>query len=74
MDNRRGVETKLAGPWSLKVEYLFVDLSDTTDTFAIGLNPAFTGAAVAAASAFNVTSSSHFYDNIIRVGLNYNIR
>jgi outer membrane immunogenic protein len=69
-----GVETKLVGPWSMKLEYLLVGLSGTTDAFAVGLNPAFTGAATAAASAFNVTSSSQFYDNIIRVGLNYKMR
>jgi outer membrane immunogenic protein len=69
-----GVETKLSGPWSLKLEYLYIDLGSTTDAFGIPLNPAFFAAAAPGAlgvSSYTVTRTSHFTDNIVRVGLNY---
>jgi len=73
-----GVETKLwASPWSLKLEYLYVDLGSATDAFPIGVNPAFLAAAGAAGAIpvtfAGVTSSTRFTDNIVRVGLNYKI-
>lgn len=70
-----GAEAKLYGPWSLKLEYLYVDLGSVTDTFGVAPNPAFfvpvgaTGAP--AVTTYAITSSSRFTDNIIRVGLNY---
>jgi outer membrane immunogenic protein len=74
-----GVETRLWGAWSLKLEYLYVDLGTTTDAFPVGINPApfltvngpGVGAAIVANSSYTITSSSHFRDNIVRVGLNY---
>ena len=36
-----GVETKLGGGWSAKLEYLFVDLGSVTGTMGITINPAF---------------------------------
>jgi outer membrane immunogenic protein len=74
-----GVETRLGGAWSLKLEYLYVDLGSTIDAFGVGINPAAIAAqlgaagaaAFVAASGYTVTSSSRFSDNIFRVGLNY---
>ncbi len=63
-----GVETSLgwmgANNWSAKIEYLYLDLGSTTDTFNVPRagNPA---------SAYTITSTSHITDNIIRLGLNY---
>jgi outer membrane immunogenic protein len=73
-----GVETKLwASPWSLKLEYLYVDLGSATDAFPVVVNPAFLAAAGAAGAIpvtfAGVTSSTRFTDNIFRVGLNYKI-
>jgi outer membrane immunogenic protein len=49
-----GVETKLGGGWSAKLEYLFVDLGSVTDTMAIAINPAF-------GPAFNKRRDRHKY-------------
>jgi outer membrane immunogenic protein len=68
-----GVETRLAGAWSLKLEYLYVDLGNTADVFGIALNPAQFSAAALAATTLGVTSTSRFTDNIVRVGLNYKV-
>jgi outer membrane immunogenic protein len=65
-----GVETRLGGGWSVKAEYLYVDLGTVTDVLPIAINPAF-GAAFVNGGQANATSSSHVIDNIIRVGLNY---
>ena len=65
-----GVETRLGGGWSAKAEYLYVDLGNVTDTFAIPINPAF-GPAFNNGGAASVTSTSHVTDHIVRVGLNY---
>jgi outer membrane immunogenic protein len=63
-----GVETQLVGNWSAKIEYLFVDLGGITDTWVIRA-PLF-GIPTLPSSLTN-TSSFHFDDHIIRVGLNY---
>jgi outer membrane immunogenic protein len=55
-----GVEGALAGNWTAKIEYLYVNLGNTTDSFVI---PAF-------APAFMVGTSS-IRDHIFRIGLNY---
>jgi outer membrane immunogenic protein len=54
-----GSEWVLSGPWTAKLEYLFVDLGTIGNTFTAG-GPAPT-----------VVESSHVRDNIIRIGLNY---
>jgi outer membrane immunogenic protein len=54
-----GAEWVISGPWTAKVEYLYVDLGNVGNTFT-GLG-AFTPA----------VTSSHVTDNIVRVGLNY---
>jgi len=56
-----GLEWAFTGRWSAKLEYLYVDLGTFTNTFA-GLPPAYP----------TLTASSHFTDNIFRVGINYN--
>lgn len=54
-----GTEWAIWGGWSAKLEYLYVDLGTVSNTFTgIVSFPAF-------------YSSSHFTDNIVRVGLNY---
>ena len=52
-----GVEYSFAGPWSAKIEYLYVDLGDAT-----------CGASLCALPS---DASVHFTTNIIRAGLNY---
>jgi outer membrane immunogenic protein len=61
-----GVETALAGNWTAKLEYLYMDLGHTTDTFTVIL-PGFLGPPF----PFTTTTSSQIRDNIIRAGLNY---
>jgi outer membrane immunogenic protein len=65
-----GVETKLGGGWSAKLEYLFVDLRTINQTYGIAINPAF-GPAFTTGGVASVTSSLHITDNIVRTGLNY---
>jgi outer membrane immunogenic protein len=50
-----GSEWVLSGPWTAKLEYLFVDLGTVSNTFIGG----------------TVTTTSHVRDNIIRIGINY---
>jgi outer membrane immunogenic protein len=65
-----GVESRLGGGWSVKAEYLYVDLGTVGDTLPIAINPAF-GAPFNNGGSASATSSSHVTDNIMRVGLNY---
>jgi outer membrane immunogenic protein len=60
-----GAEMRLWGGWSTKVEYLYVDLGNFTNTFAIPAGTALPGA------AFTTTSAFRFTDHIVRAGLNY---
>lgn len=55
-----GAEWAIAGQWTAKAEYLYVDLG-TLSTAFVGPAGIFTG----------VTTSSHVTDNIFRVGVNY---
>jgi outer membrane immunogenic protein len=65
-----GVEEKLSPNWSVKAEYLYIDLGSVTDTFNTIYQPG---------SAFGTpgtvagvrTDSSTFRENVFRVGLNY---
>ena len=52
-----GVEAALVGNWTAKVEYLYLDTGDITNTYATGLG--------------TLTTTSSVKDNIIRAGLNY---
>jgi outer membrane immunogenic protein len=54
-----GIEGRLSGNWTGKIEYLYMDLGDVSGT--ISNPPAFIAA----------NWSSHITDNILRVGLNY---
>lgn len=58
-----GVEWRFAPAWSMKVEYLYVDLGTRTNTIAETQGP-FVGA---------LTSSVRETDNIVRFGLNYKL-
>jgi outer membrane immunogenic protein len=54
-----GVETALAGNWTAKLEYLYVDLGSTTDSFV-------------ASNFINVAIvKTSVRDNIVRTGVNY---
>jgi outer membrane immunogenic protein len=54
-----GAEWVLSGPWTAKLEYLFVDLGTVTNTFVGG------------GAVPTVIASSHVRDNVIRIGINY---
>jgi outer membrane immunogenic protein len=65
-----GVEAMISRNWSVKAEYLYMDLGSTTDTFSTfytggGVGGPFTGQA-----GFRTVTSS-FRENIFRAGLNY---
>jgi outer membrane immunogenic protein len=55
-----GVEWAIARQWSAKAEYLYVDLGTFNNTFT-GTGPAYP----------TLTGSTHFTDNIFRVGIDY---
>jgi outer membrane immunogenic protein len=59
-----GVEGVVAGNWTAKIEYLYMDLGTVSGSFVTPI--------IAPSGAF-VTNrySSHITDNILRVGLNY---
>ena len=69
-----GVETKLFGGWSAKLEYLHVDLGNINNAYPIAFNPAYLallgpgGGAGATAGAIH---TSRVTDDIVRIGLNY---
>jgi outer membrane immunogenic protein len=59
-----GTEGKLLIPgWTYKIEYLYVDLGHLTDTDV--------ALPVISVSGGQVTTHTHFTDNIIRLGVNY---
>ena len=62
-----GVETSLAwmgaNHWSVKMEYLYVDLGNRLDSFTV---PVARGGA-----AYTISSSTAIRDHIVRLGLNY---
>src|SRR5262249_47916186 len=57
-----GIEGRLAGNWTAKIEYLYLDLGTVTVIPAPALN-------LTTAVAFN----SRITDNILRVGVNYKV-
>jgi outer membrane immunogenic protein len=59
-----GVESKLGGNWSAKLEYLYMDLGSDSNSYTTTF-PALGGGVV----GFN--ANSRFTDNILRAGLNY---
>jgi outer membrane immunogenic protein len=65
-----GVEWKLSPVWSVKAEYLYVDLGSNqtnTITYTYGPNP------VCLFCTSSLTSSVHEKDNIVRFGVNYKL-
>lgn len=67
-----GVEGKLMGNWSVKAEYLYVDLGSVTDsfsTFYTSVNCG--GCGTLGGQAGFRTDSTKFHENIVRLGLNY---
>jgi outer membrane immunogenic protein len=59
-----GIEGALAGNWTAKLEYLYLDLGTTSGAFTTPL--------IVPGGAFLSSGySSHFTDNILRVGVNY---
>jgi len=61
-----GVETAIAGNWTAKLEYLYLDLGSVTDIFG-AVNPPTLGPGAPVA----ITHTSDIRDHIIRAGLNY---
>jgi outer membrane immunogenic protein len=64
-----GIEGVIAGNWTAKLEYLYVDLGRTSGSFATAI-PAFGGGAVASGTLTS-SYSSRISDNVLRAGLNY---
>jgi outer membrane immunogenic protein len=60
-----GTEVRIAGPWSAKFEYLYMDLGGINDTLAI------TAAGLGATGS--ITTNSEIHDHIVRVGVNYKL-
>ncbi len=62
-----GAELPLWNRWSVKAEYLYVDLGSVTDSFTTGLD------VITQFPATSLTASTSFkiHDNIVRFGLNY---
>ncbi len=65
-----GIETPIAPRWTLKAEYLFVDLGSVSNTFSSPLS-ALAIAAFPPATTAVTTSSMYLRDNIVRLGVNY---
>jgi outer membrane immunogenic protein len=63
-----GVEGQLSPNWSVKAEYLYVDLGSTTDSFSTFYNG--TGFPATGQAGLRTITSS-FRENIFRLGLNY---
>jgi outer membrane immunogenic protein len=62
-----GIEGMLSRNWSVKAEYLYMDLANTTDTFSTF----YTSGTPATGQAGVRTVTSSFRENIFRIGLNY---
>ena len=72
-----GAEAAVGDNWSVKVEYLYVDLgniggaSATATTIANALNTPSAGFNTVTTTALTAAFNTRFTDNIVRVGLNY---
>jgi outer membrane immunogenic protein len=60
-----GVEGRIVGNWTWKLEYLYMDLG------TVSAGPIATGITVPRRVEGGASYSSHFTDNILRVGVNY---
>jgi outer membrane immunogenic protein len=65
-----GIEWKWTANWSVKAEYLYVDLGDLAYNTNALISP-FAGAGGGNFSVANVNQTVHIHDNIARVGVNY---
>ena len=65
-----GVEWKWTANWSVKAEYLYVDLAELSYNTNALISP-FAGAGGGNFSVANVNQTVHIHDNIARVGVNY---
>jgi outer membrane immunogenic protein len=65
-----GVEGKVGGNWSVKAEYLYIDLGRTTDVFNTVYLPGSLLGTPGTVAAVR-TDSASYRENIVRVGLNY---
>ena len=60
-----GIEGRISGNWTLKLEYLYMDLG------SVGSGPLSTGIASGRVLSVGSSYSAHFTDNMVRVGFNY---
>lgn len=60
-----GVEGRIGGNWTMKLEYLFMDLGTVSG------GPIASTIASGRVTALGASYSSHFTDNVVRVGFNY---
>ena len=60
-----GVETPVWDHWSVKAEYLYVDLGTVTNSFSAPLDPS------QVQTTISTTSVSTIHDHIVRFGVNY---
>ena len=65
-----GVEGQLMGNWSVKAEYLYIDLGSTTDNFSTFYTGGGVGGPFAGQAGFRTITAS-FRENVFRAGLNY---
>ncbi len=65
-----GIETPIAPRWTLKAEYLYVDLGNVNNAFSSPLS-ALAQAAFAPATSAATTNSVSIHDHIVRLGVNY---
>lgn len=67
-----GVEDRLTTNWSLKLEYLYIDLGSSTDTFSTYYKTVNCGGCGTVGGQAGVrTDSTSFHESVARVGLNY---
>ncbi|MGB9115260.1 outer membrane protein [Bradyrhizobium sp.] len=60
-----GIEGRISGNWTMKLEYLYMDLG------TVSAGPIATNILVPPRTNAGASYSSHFTDNILRVGFNY---
>jgi outer membrane immunogenic protein len=65
-----GIETPIASHWSLKAEYLYVDLGNVNNTIVSPLS-ALAMASYGPATTAVTTSTFGIHDHIVRLGVNY---
>ena len=66
-----GVEAALGSNWSVKFEYLYMDLGNTGGSSATNIITASTVRGITTTTTLAYVFNTKFTDNIVRVGLNY---